>query len=121
MTAEELLNKLQTDFIPRETHPETWKLIDAVLVVAHSEGKAEGAEQRGTCEWKEDGYDAWDTECGECFAFSEGGPAENDTRFCCYCGKPIKAVPFVDPYEGDFEADDLQEVPSVLAPTKGEP
>ena len=59
-----------------------------------------------TCEWKEDRYDAWDTECGNCFTFLEGGPKENDSRYCCYCGKLIKAVPYVEyvdprrPHEG---------------------
>jgi hypothetical protein len=30
--------------------------------------------------------DGWDTGCGEKFVFIEGGPTENDMRFCPYCG-----------------------------------
>ena len=48
------------------------------------------------CEWKEDGYDAWETGCGNCFTFTAGAPKENDFLFCCYCGKPIKEVPYVE-------------------------
>jgi hypothetical protein len=49
------------------------------------------------CKWVQDQEGTWNTDCGEAFEFIEGDPAENNTRFCCYCGKPLKAVPFVDP------------------------
>ena len=43
------------------------------------------------CTWTYDeDLDTWDTECGESFVVTNGTPAENSMRFCCYCGKPIK-------------------------------
>ena len=47
------------------------------------------------CVWKEvwDGGE-WETSCGEAFCFTDGGPHENKTRFCCYCGNPIRAVKY---------------------------
>jgi hypothetical protein len=61
------------------------------------------------CRWSQDenwgdDLDLWETDCGEAFQFMDGGPAENRIRFCCYCGKPVEAVPFV--YPVDDEADD---------------
>lgn len=38
--------------------------------------------------WLED--DIWDTDCGHRHIFFAGGPNENECRFCCYCGKPLK-------------------------------
>ena len=61
------------------------------------------------CEWKQDGawiecQDDWFTECQHGFTFTEGGPAENEFKFCCYCSKPIKAVPWVpEPDEDERE------------------
>ena len=52
-----------------------------------------------TCEWVESEEGVWDTSCEETFVFEEGDPEENNSRYCCYCGKPIKAVPFVYPTE----------------------
>lgn len=48
----------------------------------------------GVCTWTEDADGNWDTECGETFVFSEGGPGENGQRFCGYCGKFLSAVAF---------------------------
>lgn len=41
------------------------------------------------CTWSENGDGAWDTGCGQCFVLNDGGPADNDMRFCCYCGKTL--------------------------------
>ena len=40
----------------------------------------------GRCRWDydEDGY--YDTECGNAFILNNGTTAENDMRFCPYCG-----------------------------------
>ena len=49
------------------------------------------------CVWTEDPLsDAWETSCGEMYTFISDGPEENKTRFCCYCGKPVRAVPDAD-------------------------
>lgn len=41
------------------------------------------------CKWQADDDGCWDTECGECFVFEDGGPKENKSRFCQYCGGRI--------------------------------
>lgn len=41
----------------------------------------------GICIWTYDDLDdKWDTDCGESFQFTEGGPIENKAKFCQYCG-----------------------------------
>lgn len=47
------------------------------------------------CTWTQDCDGFWETACGEAFDFVDGTPAENGMRFCCYCGKPLKQVPYV--------------------------
>jgi hypothetical protein len=47
-----------------------------------------------TCEWSEDeDSSAWATSCGKEFTFTEDGPKENGTVFCCYCGKRLVSSP----------------------------
>ena len=62
-----------------------------------------GTEELPVCEWREDGddYDSeqWETTCGEAFCFIDGDPVTNNIRYCCYCGKPVKAVPAVPAQE----------------------
>ena len=41
--------------------------------------------------YDEDGV--WETDCGEAFQFVEDGPAENNMKFCCYCGGELVEVP----------------------------
>lgn len=59
-----------------------------------------------TCEWRGEDYDSdeWVTSCKKSFCLMEGTPAENDMRFCCYCGKPLVTVPFAFD-DDDEEAD----------------
>jgi hypothetical protein len=45
---------------------------------------------RNTCHWRRngdsfDGYH-WETECGQTWEFTVDGPAENNCKFCMYCG-----------------------------------
>lgn len=47
------------------------------------------------CTWSKsnDLDDTWETQCGGLFCLSVDGPAENDMKFCCYCGgKLIESV-----------------------------
>lgn len=45
------------------------------------------SQDREPCTWKYDkAIDAYDTACGNAFIVGEGTPAENDMKFCCYCG-----------------------------------
>jgi hypothetical protein len=46
------------------------------------------------CEWKEDDEGTWFTSCDNAFVFTDSGPTENGMKFCCYCGKPLKEVPY---------------------------
>jgi hypothetical protein len=52
------------------------------------------AEREATCTWTEDSEGTWQTECGDAFVFTDGGPVENSVRYCCYCGKCIEIKPW---------------------------
>jgi len=41
------------------------------------------------CKWTQDSDGLWDTSCGNRFEFYDGGPVENDFRWCPYCGKTL--------------------------------
>jgi len=45
------------------------------------------------CTWSQDSYETeynvWNTDCARVFQLSEGTPADNGMRFCCYCGRKI--------------------------------
>ena len=51
------------------------------------------------CEWSQDYYGNYDTACGECFTFIEGGPEDNNARFCCYCGGRIVVKTYTEEEE----------------------
>lgn len=57
-------------------------------------------ESPDTCAWREDEDGTWETDCGQAFVFVDDGPVENGMKYCCYCGKQIDALPYVE------EADD---------------
>ena len=46
------------------------------------------------CEWECDSDGNWETDCGGTFILNEGAPADNRMKFCCYCGKPLREIPF---------------------------
>lgn len=46
------------------------------------------------CEWQEDIDGVWETGCGNLFLITEGSPAENDMKFCPYCGKHLLETEF---------------------------
>ena len=58
------------------------------------------------CVWNEDAPDwsMWETTCGNAFTFNDGGPTDNDFKFCPYCGNPIESSPYVDPADEDDES-----------------
>lgn len=41
------------------------------------------------CTWTEDDNGAWHSECGHLFETTDGGPAENNMRHCCFCGRAL--------------------------------
>ena len=47
--------------------------------------------KESTCEWTQESpeYDWYNTECGGMWEFTEGGPKDNQMKFCCYCGKSL--------------------------------
>lgn len=46
------------------------------------------------CQWREDDsdFDTWKTGCGHLWQFNTGGPKENGTKFCQYCGGALTAA-----------------------------
>ena len=47
-----------------------------------------------SCQWREDDsdFDTWKTGCGHLWQFNTGGPKENGTKFCQYCGGALTAA-----------------------------
>jgi len=54
-----------------------------------------------TCIWTENSDGVWETECKSAFELTTGTPDENEMHFCCYCGKPLKQVKYVEPIEDE--------------------
>jgi hypothetical protein len=71
------------------------------LELAACEAGAAALRQQGqTCRWTEEEYgEYWESACGETWSFTDGGPAENNARFCHGCGKPLEAVAYEIPLE----------------------
>ena len=48
------------------------------------------------CTWTQssdpDMPDTYITDCGEMWSFTDGGPADNNVRYCHSCGKPVVEV-----------------------------
>lgn len=53
------------------------------------------------CVWGEDSNGNWWTDCDECFVFSDGGPANNGMKFCCYCGAELQEKIYEETDDGD--------------------
>lgn len=53
------------------------------------------------CIWGQYSYDdvdcsIWHPDCGDrLFCFNDGGPVDNEMKFCCYCGKPLIEKPHI--------------------------
>ena len=62
---------------------------------------ATGGSEAATCTWREDEAGTWSTSCGELYAFTDGGPAENHAVFCHACGKQIEAVKYQEESESE--------------------
>jgi len=41
------------------------------------------------CHWTFEPEGYYETECGSANVFNEGGPDENEYRFCPFCGKTL--------------------------------
>ena len=58
---------------------------------------------RESCHWTEDDDGNWETECGNAFCLEDGPPKENSMRYCCYCGRKLEEVLYVEPQSGKEE------------------
>lgn len=54
------------------------------------------------CRWVQDDLegDTWGTSCGHYFRLDDGTPADNDMKFCCYCGKTLIEALFEEESSG---------------------
>ena len=52
-----------------------------------------------TCDWTEDMDGNWETQCGGMFIVEAGSPADNDMKFCCYCGGKLLQCSYQEQYE----------------------
>ena len=73
---------------------------DAVLANQHPFA----ASGKMVCNWRQPTYsdaecNAWQSDCDQYWAITEGTPTENGMKFCHGCGKLIKEHPFVDSEE----------------------
>ena len=42
------------------------------------------------CKWIEDEDGRWETDCEQIFEIIDGTPADNDMKYCCFCGELIE-------------------------------
>ena len=47
------------------------------------------SDENETCRWHVDDDGIYVTECGNLFEIMDGTPAENEMRYCPYCGREI--------------------------------
>ena len=87
-----------------------------VCEISFEEGEALGADtlaalegKPASCTWTENDDGAWETDCGETFEFTDGGPAENGAKFCQYCGKAIKVE--ARPYLNEVAYPQVKDIP----------
>ena len=52
-----------------------------------------GFEMKARCEWTPDDDGTWNTGCGNSLVFIAQGPAENNFKFCPYCGGSLRENP----------------------------
>jgi hypothetical protein len=64
---------------------------ESPFVVMHFRDWYDLVDGCGICEWRQcTTTGAWHTGCLETWEFNEGGPEENGTRYCPYCGCVIR-------------------------------
>jgi hypothetical protein len=76
-----------------ENHAPTCPVIAAFATLTRERDEARLVTAR-LCQWREDDPDfgTWRTGCGHLWSFNAGGPKENDTKFCQYCGGALDAA-----------------------------
>lgn len=59
--------------------------------------RLQGEHPSEVCHWRQDAeWGQWETDCGQCWELIDGDPAENNCRFCHYCGRVIVAHPHAE-------------------------
>ena len=56
----------------------------------------EEAMTEGFCTWMEDEQGIWHTDCRHMFVLHADSPSENNMRYCCYCGRELKELGYVE-------------------------
>lgn len=49
-----------------------------------------------TCTWTQDEETFWNTDCEEIFILEDGIPSKHQFKYCCFCGRVLKEVPFIE-------------------------
>jgi len=76
------------------------ELADAYGLIVDLKARIDALEKR-SCQWTEDDDGVWDTECGNAFVFTDGGPSDNNLLFCPYCGAALRGgSPYTTAVEG---------------------
>ncbi len=52
--------------------------------------KARRMARKPDCKWTFDDDGFWLSKCGEAYCFNDGGPKENEVKFCHGCGGKVK-------------------------------
>lgn len=53
-------------------------------------------DNREICVWYEDQDANWNTQCDSCFFVVDGTPIENGMNYCCYCGRRLEQILYMD-------------------------
>lgn len=74
--------------------PAVLELADHVATIARERDEARESGKIGSCVWdlieEASGDPIWSTTCKNEFVFIDGGPEENEMKFCPYCGGIIE-------------------------------
>lgn len=64
--------------------------LDDVFAILFKDYRSPKTECKWQCfDYTETGNDGWETECGNKHVFTNGGPGENNMRYCPYCGNNL--------------------------------
>ena len=82
-------------------HTSRWQALVHELIwrATPQEAPARQGLTEATCHWsqEDEGSGTYWTACGRSFMLNNGGPTDNGLQHCCYCGKPLVEVPWVEP------------------------
>jgi hypothetical protein len=92
------IDRLCRELKEKEAERSRYAIDSLAFAKRAGDAEAKTASIEAGCAWKQDDFEGnWDSDCGLCWAFPDGGPAENEMRFCPGCGKKLLAVPYVPP------------------------